>query len=53
MPPAIRHGIAYKHPIRRVKTSVSMPARERFDTNETYYSTLFHELIHSTGHEYV
>jgi antirestriction protein ArdC len=28
-----------------------MPSRERFDTKEAYYSTLFHELIHSTGHK--
>lgn len=28
-----------------------MPLRERFDTQDAYYSTLFHELVHSTGHE--
>jgi len=28
-----------------------MPDRERFDSPESYYSTLFHELTHSTGHE--
>src|ERR1019366_10713382 len=27
-----------------------MPARELFQTPEGYYSTLFHELTHSTGH---
>jgi antirestriction protein ArdC len=29
---------------------VGMPARENFLGSEEYYSTLFHELIHSTGH---
>jgi antirestriction protein ArdC len=28
-----------------------MPARSRFVDTPHYYSTLFHELIHSTGHE--
>jgi antirestriction protein ArdC len=31
--------------------SVHMPARARFVDALHYYSTLFHELIHSTGHE--
>jgi antirestriction protein ArdC len=30
---------------------VNMPNREIFETAEGYYSTLFHELGHSTGHE--
>ncbi len=30
--------------------SVGMPARGSFDSSEEYYSTLFHELTHSTGH---
>ena len=29
---------------------VQLPAQETFITPEHYYSTLFHELIHSTGH---
>ena len=28
-----------------------MPARERFSRSEEYHATLFHELVHSTGHE--
>jgi antirestriction protein ArdC len=28
-----------------------MPPKERFDHPEAYYATLFHELVHSTGHE--
>ncbi len=31
--------------------SVQMPIRSRFVDAPHYYSTLFHELIHSTGHE--
>lgn len=31
--------------------TVNMPKFETFDGSEEYYSTLFHELVHSTGHE--
>jgi antirestriction protein ArdC len=30
--------------------TVGMPARSAFDSAEKYYSTVFHELTHSTGH---
>ena len=30
---------------------VGMPDRDRFEGAEAYYSTLFHELVHATGHE--
>lgn len=30
---------------------IRMPKVERFEHREEYYSTLFHELVHSTGHE--
>jgi antirestriction protein ArdC len=30
--------------------SVGMPSRNSFNSAEEYYSTLFHELTHSTGH---
>jgi len=30
---------------------VNMPLRERFVSQEQFYATLFHELVHSTGHE--
>lgn len=33
------------------KDKVGMPERNSFKTSEEYYSTLFHELVHSTGHE--
>ena len=29
---------------------VNMPKTETFNNSEGYYATLFHELIHSTGH---
>lgn len=29
---------------------IKMPERERFYTAAEYYSTLFHEMVHSTGH---
>lgn len=48
--PAIGHGEAraYYMPL---SDSVNMPKMETFDSSEEYYSTLFHELTHSTGHE--
>lgn len=47
--PAIHDGNAV--PCYRPKTdSVHMPERGFFDSEEAYYSTLFHELAHSTGH---
>jgi antirestriction protein ArdC len=47
--PEIRHGAAGASysPIGDV---VRMPDRGAFHTPEGYYATLFHELIHSTGH---
>jgi len=29
---------------------IGMPAKESFDNSEAFYGTLFHEMIHSTGH---
>ncbi len=31
--------------------AIFMPVMDRFENAEEYYSTLFHELTHSTGHE--
>jgi len=31
--------------------SIHMPKRENFISNSSFYSTLFHEIVHSTGHE--
>ena len=49
-PPVIEHvrQQAYYAPIQDV---LNMPPRYLFESAESYYSTLFHELTHSTGHE--
>jgi antirestriction protein ArdC len=49
-PPVIKHGMvrAYYLPSDDL---IGMPARERFDDEAGYFGTLFHELVHSTGHE--
>jgi len=39
---------AYYSPTRDL---VNMPKREMFESEPAYYSTYFHELTHSTGHE--
>ena len=31
--------------------NINLPEKENFKSVEEYYSTLFHELVHSTGHE--
>jgi len=38
---------AYYHP---VEDYINLPKKRSFTTVNTFYSTLFHELIHSTGH---
>ncbi|MCI0718303.1 MAG: ssDNA-binding domain-containing protein [Acidobacteria bacterium] len=48
-PPRIRLGAAACY-IPGLDT-VEIPARDSFHSIEGYYSTLFHELTHSTGHE--
>jgi antirestriction protein ArdC len=48
--PAIAHGgnrACYSPALDRV----DMPQAETFDTGEHYYSVLFHELTHATGHQ--
>lgn len=47
--PAIQHREqrAYYEPL---KDYVNMPKQASFESDEAYYSTLFHELVHSTGH---
>lgn len=48
--PAISHGgsrACYSPSLDVVR----MPEREAFDSPAAYYTTLFHELAHSTGHE--
>lgn len=48
--PAVKHGKqkAYYDPI---KDYINMPKQGSFDSLTSYYGTLFHELIHSTGHQ--
>ena len=48
--PAMHEGSAVPC-YRRGTDSVHMPERRFFNSEEAYYSTLFHELAHSTGHE--
>ncbi len=47
--PAIEH-LGTKAFYRPARDMVRMPERERFTSTEEYYSTLLHELAHSTGH---
>jgi antirestriction protein ArdC len=49
-PPILKHGMthAYYSP---KEDCVGLPPRERFEKTEDYYSTVFHEFVHSTGHE--
>ncbi len=48
-PPRIEHGghQAYYAP---KEDLVRLPEPDRFERRESYYTTLFHELAHSTGH---
>jgi antirestriction protein ArdC len=50
MPNAPRLGQSDRAWYRPSTDSVGMPAKNLFATSEEYYSTLFHELTHSTGH---
>lgn len=49
-PPVIQHGMAHAFYSPR-EDMVGLPALERFEAEAAYYATLFHELVHSTGHE--
>ena len=48
--PKIEHG-GQRAFYRSIDDLVQMPPKDNFNTPESYYSTLFHELTHSTGHE--
>ena len=48
--PEIKHGMARAFYSPR-EDCIGLPVRERFDRAEGYYATLFHELVHATGHE--
>ncbi len=47
--PLIHHG-GDRASYNKLQDCIRMPSRESFDNAEEYYSTLFHELTHSTGH---
>ncbi|MGA7793183.1 MAG: zincin-like metallopeptidase domain-containing protein [Candidatus Acidiferrales bacterium] len=47
-PPAMEQD--YRAWYRPSTDTVGIPSRTAFDSPEAYYSTLFHELTHSTGH---
>jgi antirestriction protein ArdC len=49
-PPILKHGMTHAYYSPR-EDCVGLPARERFERTEDYYSTIFHEFVHSTGHE--
>lgn len=47
--PTIQHGAA-RACYMPMADRVNMPSRDLFNSPEEYYSTLFHELVHATGH---
>ena len=49
-PPKINHGMSHAY-YTPVNDMVGMPERKRFETEDSYHATLFHELVHSTGSE--
>ncbi|NLW81324.1 MAG: hypothetical protein GXY42_06590 [Desulfovibrionales bacterium] len=49
-PPKVEHNPAEAFYSIGLDT-VSVPPANQFDSAEEYYSTLFHELVHSTGHD--
>jgi antirestriction protein ArdC len=48
--PTVEHG-GFRACYQVLADRVLMPHPDRFGQRESYYGTLFHELIHSTGHE--
>ena len=47
--PEIKHGLRKAY-YSRAEDIVAMPDRTYFKTEAGYYATLFHELVHATGH---
>lgn len=47
--PTIKHD-GDKASYHKVLDYINMPSRNAFESGEEYYSTLFHEMTHSTGH---
>lgn len=50
LPPMIQEGMSTVACYRMATDTVHMPAIASFESVEFYYLTLFHELIHSSGH---
>lgn len=48
--PDIKHG-GDRACYHRVLDCIKMPNKKQFKRSDDYYHTLFHELVHSTGHE--
>lgn len=48
--PPIKHDGLDRAFYRPSTDSIHMPVREQFKSENEYYSTLFHEMVHSTGH---
>jgi len=48
--PQIKHGMSHAYYAPR-QDIVGMPEPKRFKTEDGYHATLFHELVHATGHE--
>jgi len=49
-PPRVKHGMSHAY-YAPVNDTVGIPERRQFDSEDAYHSILFHELVHSTGHE--
>lgn len=49
-PPSISYG-GNRASYSPINDNIRMPIAERFEKGEEYYSVLFHELGHSTGHQ--
>jgi antirestriction protein ArdC len=48
--PAIKHGMALAS-YSPASDVVNMPDQARFESEDDYHATLFHELVHAVGHE--
>ena len=48
--PEIRHSINDRAFYSPIEDFIHLPNQEMFETTEQYYATLFHEMMHATGH---
>ena len=49
--PTIKDGKKVQACYRLASDTIEMPSLSRFESAESYHLTLFHEIVHSTGHE--